>query len=78
MKCQNKVVRLYGRWRVLDGAKPRKAVAADWVNLAEWPEYGAHPAAGRPPAPLRAEPGYRVIGEKLILLNLHNTPAPAA
>jgi len=86
MKRKSKVVRLYGHWRVLTGPVDQCASSSDWINLAEHAEEGV--ILRRRQAVDRAETagqpkrvsggGYRVVGDKLIVLEPDHASAPAA
>ncbi len=79
MKSDGKVIRLFGHWRLLrSGNKPR-ALSSEWVNLAEELEQSGVPQAKLTAAGASSsDPGYWVVGDKLIVLNLDTTPASAA
>ncbi len=79
MKSDGKVIRLFRHWRVLRGGQRPKPSPSEWVNLAEELERSGIPqqkltAAGAS----ESDPGYWVVGDKLIVLNLDTTPASAA
>ena len=86
MKRKSRVVRLYGHLRVLTGSADPSALSSDWVNLAEHLDGGStlanRQAADKAETAVNhkrvAGGGYRVIGDKLILLEPNAASAPAA